>query len=92
MAKKKETAEYLKQLKSKVQAGEAIIGTERVMKALKEGRIQTVYVASNCPATVKGNLLQYAGLSGAEVLDLEMTNEELGVFCKKNFFIVLVGL
>ena len=34
----------------------------------------------------------YAGLQHITVEETEATNEELGIICKKNFFVAVVGL
>ncbi|MAG73626.1 hypothetical protein CL620_04880 [archaeon] len=91
MAKKKELAPEIKELKAKVTEGNVTIGTERVMKGVKAGTLKTVYVATTCPVDVRNDLGHYAELAGATVIDLEMDNEELGVFCRKNFLISMIG-
>ena len=92
MAKKKVVlSEELKSLKDNLQQGKIIIGTERVMKGVKNGSIKEVFLAKNCPQDVKEDFQHYAKLSGFSVIELGMDNEELGVFCKKNFFIAVLG-
>jgi len=80
-----------KELKNRIHAGNAIIGNSRVVKALQAGKIKTVFIAKNCPAKIKDDLLHYAKLAGTEVVNLEQNNEELGIICKKNFFVSVVG-
>ncbi|PIZ51389.1 50S ribosomal protein L30 [Candidatus Woesearchaeota archaeon CG_4_10_14_0_2_um_filter_33_13] len=92
MAKKKEISEELKLLKEKVKDGKAILGTERVLKQLRLGNLDRIFLASNCPSEVKKDLTINAGLVGATLIDLELSNEELGVLCKKNFFITVLGI
>ncbi len=69
-----------------------IFGTERVIKQLKLGSIARVFVTSNCPDDVKEDIARYAGISKAAVVQLEISNDELGVVCKKPFSISVVGL
>ena len=70
----------------------AILGTERVLKQLRLGNLDRIFLASNCPSEVKKDLTINAGLVGATLIDLELSNEELGVLCKKNFFITVLGI
>ena len=91
MAKKKEIKEEIKELKDKVQTGKAIIGTDRVLKALKAKKLTKIFLAKNCPQKTKEDLLYYADLAGVKVDNLDLDNEELGIVCKKNFFVVVVG-
>lgn len=67
-----------------------IIGTERVMKMLRSGELKKVMVASNCSPAVTDDVLRYSG--DVEVLRLDIPNEELGVYCKKPFNIMVLGI
>lgn len=83
MPKKLSSSEIKKMMKS----GSIVIGTERVMKNLKQGKVQKILVSSNCPINVERGINHYAGLSGAELYKLDYPNDELGVICKKPFSI-----
>ena len=89
---KKEIAEDLKQLRQAISDDKAIIGTARTVKGLQSGKLSAVYLASNCPKDVEKSITHYANLCGAKVVDLQLDNEELGVFCKKNFFVAVIGV
>ncbi|MBI2662191.1 ribosomal L7Ae/L30e/S12e/Gadd45 family protein [Candidatus Woesearchaeota archaeon] len=91
MAKAAELSKEVKELKEKVQEGKAIIGTERVLKALKKKVLISVYLAKNCPVKSKEDVEYYAKLAKIKVVNVEYTNEELGIFCKKNFFVSVLG-
>ena len=88
MAKKISSAEIKKMVKS----GGIVIGTERAVRSLKLGKIQKVFLSSNCPAKVERDINYYAGLSGAEAHKLDYQNDELGVICKKPFSISVLAL
>ncbi len=92
MAGKKGKEDVLKELKARIQEGKIIIGTEQVLKRLRAGKIQKVYLAENCLARVREEVTLYATLIHVPVIGLDQTNEELGVFCKKNFFISVLGI
>ena len=81
-----------KLLSSKALEGKAIIGSERVLKELKAGRLGTVFLARNCLQKVKDDVQYYAQLAHVPVIQLEQSNEEIGVLCKKNFFISVAGI
>jgi len=91
MAKKSEINEEIKQLKSKVQDGKAIIGTDRVVKGIKSGIVKKVFLANNCPDEVKTDVVQFAKIANIPIETLPYDNEELGVFCKKNFFVSVLA-
>jgi ribosomal protein L30E len=91
MAKLKEVSEDLKSLKDKVQKNQVVVGTDRVMKELKAGHLASVFIAKNTRHDTREDLAHYAKLSGISIVELEMDNEEFGVFCKKNFFVSVLG-
>ena len=91
MAKKKETVEDVRDLKAKLLEGKTIIGTQRVLKALKSKSVKTVYIAKNCPDKIKDDITYYAKLAETPVITLEQDNEELGTYCKKNFFVCVLA-
>lgn len=68
-----------------------VIGTDTVVKGLKNGEVAKVFVTSNAPEIVKSDLYHYAKLSEAEVVELAESNEELRDLCKKRFLISVVA-
>jgi len=82
------TAEIKKMLKSK----KLVIGTEKTLKNLKKGKAAKVFVTSNCPKSIKDDLKDYADLSKAEIVELDIPNDELGVICKKQFSISVLSV
>lgn len=81
-----------KELKAKAQEGKIIVGTEKVLKRLRENKIKKIFLASNCPAKIKDDINHYAKLAKIPVIELNLNNEELGLFCKKNFFVAVLGI
>lgn len=69
-----------------------VLGTERTIKLVRQGKLAKVYLSSNCPPRLKADLGKYCGLSGIECQELNVVNEELGVWCKKPFAISVVGV
>ena len=82
------SGEIKKLLKSK----RLIIGTQRTLKGLKEGKLQRVYVSSNCPASVRQDIAHYTRIHPVEIVELEQPNEDVGGLCKKPFLISVLGL
>ncbi|MDP3699134.1 MAG: ribosomal L7Ae/L30e/S12e/Gadd45 family protein [Nanoarchaeota archaeon] len=81
----------MKDLKAKLQDGKVIVGKERVLKHLREKTLAKVFMASNCPKTLKEDIANFANLTKVPVIELSLNNEELGLFCKKNFFIAVLA-
>ncbi|PIN76830.1 50S ribosomal protein L30 [Candidatus Woesearchaeota archaeon CG10_big_fil_rev_8_21_14_0_10_36_11] len=89
---KKDVDEQTKEIKKYLQDAKVHFGAESVIKGLKKGTIRKVFVAKNCPENVKNDIQHYAWLGNVELVELTMTNEELGVLCKKNFFVSVLGI
>ena len=92
MENKEENEKIMKDLREKLLSNKVIIGMDRVSKELKNGKIVLVYIANNCSESIKNDLNQYAKLSNTPLVELNVNNEELGVFCKKNFFVSVLGI
>ncbi|MBD3248677.1 50S ribosomal protein L30 [Candidatus Woesearchaeota archaeon] len=79
-------------IKKALKEEKAVIGTDRVMKKIKLGKISKVFLTSNVPEEVKEDIDHYSELSKAEVVGLDMPNDELGTICKKPFSISILGI
>jgi ribosomal protein L30E len=91
MAKQEVTTE-MKELQLKLQDGKAVVGADRVLKLLKTGHLHKIFLARNCQEKVREDVLYYAKIAHVQIVELTQSNEELGVFCKKNFFVSVVGV
>lgn len=69
-----------------------IIGEQEVRKALRTQSLAQVLVASNCARGVLEDLEHASRHAGAEFRQLDVPNEELGVYCKKPFNIMVLGI
>lgn len=92
MAVKKESVKQILEIKELVSSGNTVIGNNKVISALKEGKIKRILLAKNAPTELKEDAKYYANLNNIEFVELEQDNEELGVICKKNFFIAIIGV
>ena len=69
-----------------------LIGKDEVLKNVRKSLVTKVFVASNCPAELIGDLRRYSKISGFELLDTKVPNDELGTVCKKPFSIAVLGI
>jgi large subunit ribosomal protein L30e len=69
-----------------------VLGTEQVSKMVKQGKLAKVYLSANCPPALNADLKKYCALAGIECQELPVSNEELGVWCKKPFAISILGV
>ena len=79
------------EVKKNLKSQSLVLGSERVIKNLKLGNAQKVFLSSNCPNDVEKAINYYAKLSECEVSKIEYANDELGVICKKPFAISVLG-
>ena len=64
-----------------------IIGADRVIKGLKSDNLSKVYLSSGCKDSIKSDISRYGRLGDTEIIKLTISNEELGILCKKPFSI-----
>ncbi len=82
----------MEDLKTLVKENKVFIGAKETLKNIKQGRISKVFLASNCPEETKETVERYAGISEVEVEQLKVPNDELGIMCRKHFFVSVIGL
>ena len=80
----------LEDLKKNLRSDKMVIGTERTLKLLRQGRLSAVFMSSNCPVQVREDIAHYAKDVSVEVLDIP--NDELGVVCKRPFSVSVAAL
>ena len=89
---RKRKIDSLAELRKHVQGKKLIIGTKRVMRSLRSGKLLSVFVASNCSESVKQEAERYCSLAGCYFEQLQMRNEDLGTLCKRPFSVAAVGI
>lgn len=70
----------------------AVVGTQITLKRLREGKLEKIYLTSNCPSDLVDSVNRYASMSGCAVEKLSYPNDELGALCKKPFSVSVLGL
>lgn len=81
----------LEELRKDLKTKKPIFGSDKTLKELKTGKLNKIYLSSNCRDDVKRDIMQYAKLASVKVVELEETNEDLGVICKKPFNISVIS-
>lgn len=90
MAKKQVNPE-IEEIKKGLETKTVLIGTDEAVKELKRGTVEKVFITNNAPDMVKDDLGHYADIAGVEVVELSISNEDLGVLCKKPFQISVLS-
>lgn len=89
---KKEIDQNVKEIKVNLQEGKVVVGKDLVLKNLRAKKMSKVFLASNCPQDLKDDVKRFSELANISLVELEQDNEELGIICKKNFFISVLGI
>ncbi len=89
---KKTTSSLTTQIRKKITEGQVIVGTKLTLDGLREGKVSKVYLTQNCPEEVKEEVNHLSSLGKVEIVQLQVSNEELGTVCKKPFSISVLGL
>ena len=69
-----------------------VFGTDRTIKELKNGKVEKIYISSNCPKETRDDILYYSKLANVKIIELKENNEELAVVCKKPFSISVLSI
>ncbi|MBW2993772.1 50S ribosomal protein L30e [Candidatus Woesearchaeota archaeon] len=80
------------EIKKALETKKAVIGTNRIIKSLKLGKLKQVFLTSNTPEEIKQTIKYYAKANKIKVVQLKQPNEELGTICKKPFAISVLGI
>ena len=92
MAKKKDISKEILELKKGLEEDTLVIGANDILRGLKGDLLSKIYLASNCPAGMKEDISRYASMAKVPVTMLEIDNEEVGMLCKKHFYISVLGI
>lgn len=82
----------LTEIKKNLNTKNIYVGTEETMRALRNGKLAKVFIASNCSDESKADLMHYTQLSKVELVELKIPNDELAVVCKRPYNISVIGL
>ena len=81
------------EIKLKIKDNKVIFGAERTIKLLKNGEIEKVIIASNCPNEFKEKINYYKKINeNLKVFESDLDREELGKILGKPFLVAVVGV
>ena len=83
---------YEEEIRKLLTSKKLLIGKDEVLKNIRKSLVTKVYLASNCPNELLGDLHRYSKVSGIELFETKIPNDELGTVCKKPFAIAVIGL
>ncbi len=89
MAKNEDFAE---ELKKKFAEKKIVLGLNETKRKLLSNKLEKIILAKNISDEIKEELERKCKLAGVKVEISEFSNEELGVLCKKQFFVSVLGV
>lgn len=84
--------DVISEIKKQLGTPQFIIGAEKTLKELRKGNLSKAYFSANPKPELVEDIESLAKLSDAEIVRLEVPNDELGTICKKPFPISIIGI
>jgi len=81
----------LEELKKAIKEKALTLGSNKTLSKIKTGKIKTVYITTDCPETVKRDIMHYSKISKVKVNTLDMKASELGALVKKQFSVSVLS-
>ncbi|HPR41987.1 MAG TPA: 50S ribosomal protein L30e [Candidatus Methanofastidiosa archaeon] len=81
-----------REIRKAMETGEVILGTNKSMKALKNGDAKLVIYASNCEIESRDDLDYYSKLGNVPTLEYKGTCVDLGMVCGKPFVVSMIAV
>jgi large subunit ribosomal protein L30e len=80
------------QLRKLIEEKKVTIGTHATTRALKADGLKRVVIANNLAAPTREAINRYKAVGGVAVEEMSVSNDELGLMCKKPFSISVLGI
>ncbi len=84
-------SDLIEEIKRELKTDKLCFGAKETKQAMRDGTLKRVFVASNSTAIMRADLEHLSKLTGTPVELLPVPNDELGVVCKKQFSISVLG-
>lgn len=82
----------MKDLTKAIASKKIIIGVKSVIRNLRDGKLDSVYLSKNCSAAMRDQIEQYSKLIEVDVKKTNETSAEFGILCKKQYNIQAIGI
>ncbi|HDH40974.1 MAG TPA: 50S ribosomal protein L30e [Candidatus Altiarchaeales archaeon] len=88
----KEVKDLRDDISSVVKTGKVVIGSNRVIKTLLIGNPKLIILSSNCPDSIREDIIYYSRLSKIPYSIIKDDSTELGSICGKPFPVSAIGI
>lgn len=89
---KKVVEGIVSELKKLIGDGKLVLGRERTIKLLRDGKLVKVYLSSDCSEDALSELEHECSVFDIPFEKLSKTSVEIGVICRKPFSISVIGV
>ncbi len=87
-----EVSTFESELKLLLKSGKVILGSRKVIKNLKLGKLKLVIIASSLRNDLKEDIRTYAKFSDIPIYEYPGSGKDLGTLCGKPFKISTIGV
>ncbi len=88
----KKSKDIVTEVKELAKTDKVVVGAERTIKNLKVGKIEKIFLASNCKSEIREDIEHSAKISDVEIITLAQPNDEFGIMCQKPFPVSVLGV
>ena len=81
----------LAEIKKLLGSKNLIVGTGETIKGLRKNKVKKVWLSSNVPNSIQKDIQKYTILNNVKLHKLKIPNDELGIICKKQFYVSIVS-
>jgi ribosomal protein L30E len=82
----------LEELKKLAGEGRIVFGSTDLIRKLKAGSLEKVYLASNIPSDVENDIRHNATIVGVEIEKTDMPNDEFSIIFKRSHVLLSIGV
>ena len=90
----KTSVDLEKALRITLKTGKVIIGSKEALKAIKQGKVQMIIKAKNCPSYITSDLYKFCSEyePKIDIYEFKGSSWDLGFLCGKPFMISVLGI
>jgi large subunit ribosomal protein L30e len=92
--KKKKEFDVKKNINIAVKSGNVVIGSNKILKAMRQERFKMIILAENCPVNIKKKIINNNSLLDDPIFihTFNQSSWELGLACGKPFMVASLGI
>ncbi len=81
-----------KEIKGALKGNRLIVGSREVLKNLRRGKVEAVFITSNCPKHLESRARYYSRLSEVKIVEFGGNSMQLGEVCGRPYKTLMAGI